>query len=97
MVSFAPGGAELLLANSTMLRKVSHGSRDLSVGHVRGSFNGTDIVRELDGLANGPANFDELFALHAAFAWEENVERLGDATNAIVPRDDRFQPDAVEE
>jgi hypothetical protein len=81
---------DFLLANSTMLKKVSHSSRDLRIGHVRGSFNGSDILREYDELSNIPANFGALFALHAAFTWDDNVERLVEATNAIVPRDVRF-------
>ncbi|MCB5164484.1 hypothetical protein LG634_06495 [Streptomyces bambusae] len=83
---------DFLLANSTMLKKVSHSSRDLRIGRVRGSFNGSDILREYGELPNIPANFGALFALHAAFTWDDNVERLVEATNAIVPRDVRFHP-----
>lgn len=88
---------DFLIANSTMLRKVSHSSRDLRIGRVRGSFNGSDILREYDGLSNIPANFNSLFALHAAFTWDDNVERLVEATNAIVPREVRFYPSTDDE
>lgn len=88
---------DFLIANSTMLRKVSHSSMDLRIGRVRGSFNGSDILREYDGLSNIPANFDSLFALHAAFTWDDNVERLVEATNAIVPREVRFYPSTDDE
>lgn len=88
---------DFLLANSTMLKKVSHSSRDLRIGRVRGSFNGSDIVREYDELSNIPANFGALFALHAAFTWDDNVERLVEATHAIVPRDVRFHPGTDEQ
>jgi len=94
VVVVRPDRLEFLLANSTMLKKVSHSSRDLRIGQVRGSFNGSDILREYDGLTNTPANFESLFALHAAFTWEENVERLVETTNSIVPRDTRFDPSA---
>jgi hypothetical protein len=87
-------GADFLLANSTFLRKVSHSSRDLRVDRLRGSFNGSDILREYEGLLNVPENFDELFAQHRAFSWKENVERLVEATNEIVARDLRFRPNA---
>ena len=49
-------------------------------------------MSEYEGLANAPAQFEALFALHSAFTWEENVERLVEVTNAIVGRDNRFQP-----
>jgi len=42
------------------------------------------------GIPNRLPYFEELFALHIAFSWEENVERLVEATNAIVARDTRF-------
>jgi hypothetical protein len=58
--------------------------------NVKGSFNGTDIMTEYDGLTNEPRNFEQLFALHAAFSWPENLARLVEATTAIVGRDNRF-------
>jgi hypothetical protein len=81
-----------LLANATMLRKISHSSLQFRTDNIKGSFNGTDILTQLNGLANTPANFEELFALHIAFGWQENVERLVESTNAIVGRDSRFRP-----
>jgi hypothetical protein len=81
-----------LLANTTLLRKISHSSRMLRVDNVRGSFNGTDIVSNYGGVANIPENFEELFAEHKAFTWEENLVRLVEATNAIVGRSTRFIP-----
>ena len=90
------GGVEFLLANSTFLRKVSHSSRDLRADRIRGSFNGSDILRNYGTLQNVRGNFDQLFALHEAFTWEENVERLVEATNSIVARDLRFRPDAAD-
>lgn len=83
---------DFLLANATFLRKISHSSLELREDNIRGSFNGTDIMPEYEGIANRPENFDELFALHSAFTWVENVGRLVEATNAIVGRDNRFGP-----
>ncbi len=83
-------GPEFLLANSTFLRKVSHSSRDLALDNVRGSFNGSDIIREIDGLTNAPENFAALFALHSGFTWDENLARLVEATGNIVGTGRRF-------
>ncbi|MGH2582050.1 MAG: hypothetical protein ACRDFQ_04050 [Anaerolineales bacterium] len=81
-----------LLANTTLLRKISHNSHRLRVDNVRGSFNGTDILSEYEAIANIPENFEQLFAIHSAFTWLENLERLVEATNAIIGRDNRFHP-----
>lgn len=83
---------EFLLANATFLKKISHSSLQLRSDNIKGSFNGTDIMTEYEGLSNRPENFDQLFALHGAFNWQENVDRLVEATNAIVGRDGRFRP-----
>ena len=64
----------------------------LRIDNVKGSFNGSDIVTDYEGTPNVPENFAELFALHSAFTWEENLERLVEATNEIVSRNNRFQP-----
>lgn len=87
-----PNGVEFMLANATFLRKVSHSSHRLRVDNVKGSFNGTDIATDYGGVDNRPENFEQLFGMHAAFTWAENLERLVEATNAIVGRDNRFRP-----
>ena len=92
VVACRPQAVDFYLANSTLLKKVSHSSRDLRVDNVRGSFNGTDIITEYAGLPNTPQNFVELFAQHSAFTWEENLARLVEATNEIVARITRFAP-----
>lgn len=87
-----PDTTEFLLANTTFLKKISHSSHQLRVGNVRGSFLGHDILRQYEGIDNRPENFGELFTLHQEFTWEENLERLVDATGQIVGTRRRFSP-----
>ena len=80
----------LLLANSTFLKKISHTSQALRVDNIRGSFNGSDIFRGFNDIANAPENFEELFAIHQALTFEENLVRLVEATNQIAPTGSKF-------
>jgi len=80
----------LLLANSSFLKKISHSSQELRVDNIRGSFNGSDIIREIDNMENSPENFDVLFAIHQNITFEENLIRLVEATNDIVPTGRKF-------
>lgn len=89
-------GIELLLANSTFLKKISHSSQHLRVDNVRGTFLGQDILRVFDGIENKPEHFEELFEIHCQFNWEENLFRLVESTNAIVPTGMRFEPNEQE-
>ncbi len=85
-----PARNYLLLANTTMLRKISHSSKRLREDNIRGSFNGSDISRELDGIPNTPENLSRLFDIHAEVGFEENLPRLVEATNDIVPTGVKF-------
>lgn len=87
-----PQRVDFLLANTTFLKKISHSSHKLRLDNVRGSFNGTDILTDYEGTKNCPENFEQLFALHEAFTWEENLARLVEATNDIIVRSQRFKP-----
>lgn len=87
-----PVGVELLLANSTLLKKISHSSHEFRADNIRGSFLGHDILYSFGGLENTPGNFQELFSYHQAFSWQENVERLAEATSKIVATGIRFSP-----
>jgi hypothetical protein len=62
------------LANTTFLQKVSHSSQLLRVDNIRGSFNGSDIVKDFNGLTNLPDNFQKLFSIHEeiGFKYESN-------------------------
>lgn len=86
----------VLLANSTFLRKISHSSQGLRVDNIKGSFNGSDITREFEGISNEPKNIDRLFDIHRTIGFEENLPRLVEATNNIVPTGNKFvvSPDA---
>ncbi len=83
----------LLMANTTCLSKISHSSRDLRADHIRGNFNGPDILREVGGYPNTPEHFAEIFSLHKSIPLEENLARLVAATEGIVGTGKRFEPD----
>lgn len=81
----------LLLANSTFLKKISHSSQLLRVDNIRGSFNGSDIFRIFGEFRNSPENFDELFEIHKQISFEENLIRLVESTNGIIPTGNKFE------
>jgi hypothetical protein len=80
----------LYLANSTFLSKVSHSSQELRINNIRGSINGSDIIREFNGIANSPRNFETLFSIHAELDFAENLPRLVEATNNIMPSGQKY-------
>lgn len=84
----------LMLANTTFLKKISHSSQGLRMDHISGSFNGSDIMREFEGVSNEPENFEFLFTSHENYTFVENLERLVEATNHIHPTGRRFEPTA---
>ncbi len=73
------------LGNTTFLRKISHSSQELRQDNIRGSFNGSDIVREFEGIENTAENVERLYAIHADIGFEGNLPRLVEATNNIRP------------
>ncbi len=82
----------LLLANTTFLKKISHSSQQLRQDNIKGSFNGSDIMREFEGIENIPDNFEFLYNCHENYTFEENLIRLVEATNNIAPSGRRFMP-----
>lgn len=86
----------LMLANTTFLKKISHSSQQLRVNNIRGSFNGSDIMPDFEGVPNQPENFEFLFSSHENYSFSENLERLVEATNGIHPRGQRFYPTEAE-
>jgi hypothetical protein len=92
-----PSGVQLLLANSTLIDKISHSSHRLTQDSIRGSFNGTNILRNFDDLENEPCNFDALFSRHLDIGFEENYSRIVENTLAIRGRGAKFRPTPSEE
>jgi hypothetical protein len=80
----------IYLANTTLLKKISHSSQQLRVDNIKGSFNGSDIMRELDGITNDPSNIQRLFDIHREIGFEENLPRLVEATNNISPTGQKY-------
>ena len=90
-----PSKNHVFMANTTMLRKISHSSQKLRVDNIKGSFNGSDILRELDGIQNVPANIERLFNIHAGIGFEDNLVRLVEETNNISPTGHKYAVSAV--
>jgi hypothetical protein len=74
----------MLISNTTFLKKISHSSQELSMNNIKGSFNGSDIVRIFNAIDNTPENFYRLFLIHQSIGFEGNLQRLVDETSAIV-------------
>ena len=79
-----------LIANTTFLKKISHSSQKLRENNIRGSFNGSDIVQEFEGIGNTTENISRLFDIHAEIGFEGNLPRLVEATNNISPSGEKF-------
>lgn len=88
----------IYLINSTFLDKISHSSKYLSTDNIRGSFLGGNIRKNIDeiGKCNKPEDFDDLFAYHQGFTWQENIERLVESTNNIKPNKAKVVLDETE-
>ncbi len=82
----------LLLANATFLKKISHSSQLLRIDNIKGSFNGSDILRNFEQVDNCPKNFEFLFTSHENYTFRENLSRLVASTNNIIPTGSKFLP-----
>lgn len=82
----------IYLCNTTFLSKISHSSQELSMQNIKGSFNGSDIIKLYNNISNEPQNFDTLFAIHEGMEWEDNLRRLVDASARITPNSEKFNP-----
>lgn len=85
-----PNINRLLLANTTFLSKISHSSQELTLYNIKGSFNGSDIMKEYQDIPNERDNIIELYPFHEEFSFQENLIRLVEATNNISPTGKRF-------
>lgn len=79
------------LANTTFLQKISHSSQELRIDNIRGSFNGSDIVKDFNGLNNTPDNFQKLFSIHTEIGFSGNLIRLVEATTGISPSGKKYE------
>lgn len=86
-----PEENHIYLANTTFLSKVSHSSQELREDNIRGSINGSDIVKNFDNLPNTPENFEKLFAIHQELGFNGNLPRLVEATNNISPSGHKYE------
>ena len=80
------------IVQHNLSQKISHSSHNLRIDNIRGSFNGSDIMREIEGLDNSPQNFEEIYELHCCFTFDDNLERLVETTNSIVGTRKKFEP-----
>ncbi len=87
-----PGENYMLLCNTTCLKKISHSSQQLRVDNIRGSFNHSDIMKVVAGIENCPQNFLNIYSIHSAFTFEENLIRLVEATTGIIAHGHKFVP-----
>ncbi len=91
-----PKENDVLLANTSLLRKISHSSKKLSETKIRGSFTGSDIMRTCREYKNEPKDFLELYNIHVESSWEDNLRRLVKATRNIVPTGKKIQLNDVQ-
>lgn len=89
-----PTENHLLIANTSFLKKISHSSQELRQNNIRGSFNGSDIMREFEGISNTPENLERLFYIHEGIGFDVNLIRLVEATNNISPTGRKFEVSA---
>ncbi len=90
-----PSENHVFLANTTMLRKISHSSQQLRLDNIKGSFNGSDILHDFEGIQNIPANIERLFDIHASIGFEGNLVRLVEETNNISPTGHKYEVNDV--
>lgn len=86
-----PAANHCFLANTTFLKKISHSSQLLREKNIKGSFNGSDIVREFEGIPNNAENLERLFQIHAGIGFENNLPRLVEATTHISPSGEKYE------
>lgn len=86
-----PNKNVIFLANTTFLQKISHSSQELRTDNIRGSFNGSDISKEFNGLINSPENFQKLFSIHEEIGFSGNLVRLVEATTGISPTGRKYE------
>lgn len=88
----------IYMINTTFLDKISHSSQSLRVDNIRGSILGSNIRKRIDEIDkyNHPSAFDDLFSYHQGFTWHDNIERLVESTNNIMPSKEKALLDEFE-
>jgi len=81
---------KVYIANSTFLSKISHSSQQLRENNIKGSFNGSDIMKSFNGVENNRDNIESLFAIHSELGFEGNLIRLVEATTNISPSGNKY-------
>ncbi|MCJ7649828.1 MAG: hypothetical protein MUP85_14540, partial [Candidatus Lokiarchaeota archaeon] len=81
---------KIFLANTTFLSKISHSSQELRSDNIRGSFNGSDIMKNFNDIENNRENIERLYAIHSEIGFDGNLIRLVEATNNISPSGSKF-------
>ena len=92
-----PATNHCFLANTTFLKKISHSSQQLRENNIKGSFNGSDIMRNFENIPNDADHFEWLFEIHAGIGFEGNLVRLVEATNNISPSGRKYPVSAIDE
>lgn len=88
---------KLFLANTTFMNKVSHSSQQLGINKIRGSFNGSNIIKNIDNiLFNEPKYFEELYSFHETFTKEENIARIVENSRNISAVKSKYEPTEIE-
>lgn len=83
---------KIFLANTTFLKKISHSSQSLALDNIKGSFNGSDIMRDFNGTPNEPKYFEDLFSIHEATDWNDNLQRLCETSSQIKTNIKKYEP-----
>ncbi len=86
----------IYIANTTFLSKISHSSKLLSTDNIKGSFNGSDIMKKYGDIENKPHNFKKLFAIHDGLDWSDNLLRLVDKSSKIKSQSQKFMPTSIQ-
>lgn len=76
-------GMRLVLANTSFIAKVSERSYKLTNDNLVGGVLESDLMSAVDGVANLPANFEQLWAAHAASDRAANIARIVAATQEM--------------
>jgi len=82
-----PSVNHCFLSNSTLLNRISHGSRELDENNIKGKILGSDIIRNFEGIPNNAANLERLFEIHAKIDSQENLARLVKSTSESWEQD----------